>query len=281
MFGNEARTALAVGAMLLAAACASDDAAFNGSSGGGGGGGSPAPLAVTTLGVTGEGGATEKLGVAALTDPLLGTEGLLGGGDEGLIGGQIPAEIADNIEPVTDGLKKVSAAVNENVPLGMVTGQVPSLGIAGEDGLVYDIAGQDPVGMVLGGTGTIPALVGGGNEGALGDVVPEGSVPGLPDTGGDDPLAAVTDLLGGGLPELPGGGGDDPLAPVTDLLAGGLPGVPGGGGDNPLAPVTDALAPVTDALGGTPDLPGADALAPVTDIVGGLTTGELPAIPGT
>ena len=134
--------------------------------------------------------------------------------------------------------------------------------------------------MVLGGTGTIPALVGGGNEGALGDVVPEGSVPGLPDTGGDDPLAAVTDLLSGGLPELPGGG-DDPLAPVTDLLAGGLPGVPGGGGDNPLAPVTDALAPVTDALGGTPDLPGADALAPVTDIVGGLTTGELPAIPGT
>tara|TARA_R110002110_G_scaffold12692_47_gene60456 strand:+ start:308 stop:1123 length:816 start_codon:yes stop_codon:yes gene_type:complete len=271
--------------MFLAAACTTEEAAFNGSGGGSGGGGaSPSPLAVTTLGVTGEDGASEKLGVAALTDPLLGTEGLLGGGDEGLIGGQVPAEMTGNIEPATDGLKEASAAVNENVPLAMVTEQVPSLGIAGEDGLVYDIAGQDPAGMVLGGTGTIPALVGGGNDGALGDAVPEGSVPGLPDAGGGDPLATVTDLLSGGLPELPGGGGDDPLAPVTDLLAGGLPdvpGVPGGGGDDPLAPVTDALAPVTDALGGTPDLPGADALAPVTDIVGGLSAGELPAIPGT
>ncbi|PKQ09855.1 MAG: hypothetical protein CVT73_00510 [Alphaproteobacteria bacterium HGW-Alphaproteobacteria-12] len=261
MFGIEARTALAAGAMLLAAACTTDQAAFNGSGGGGGGGGSPSPLAVTTLGVTGEGGVTEKLGVAALTDPLLGTEGVLGGGDEGLIGGQVPAEITGNIEPVRDGLEEASAAINENLPLGMVTEQVPSLGIAGEDGLVYDIAGQDPAGMVLGGTGTIPALVGGGNEGALGDAVPEGAVPGLPDAGGSDPLATVTDLLGGGLP--------------------GLPGLPGGGGDDPLAPVTDALAPVTDALGGTPDLPGADALAPVTDIVGGLAAGELPAIPGT
>lgn len=278
MFGNGARTALAASAMLLAAACTADQAALNGS--GGGGGSDASPVAVTRLGVTGDGGASEKLGFAALTDPLLGTEGLLGGGDEGLIGGQVPAEVTDNIEPATDGLKEVSAAVNENAPSGMVTEQVPSLGIAGQDGLVYDVAGQDPAGMVLGGTGTIPALVGGGNDGALGSAVPEGSVPGLPDAGGDDPLATVTSLLGGGLPKLPGGGGDDPLAPVTDLLAGGLPDVPGGGGDDPLAPVTDALAPVTDALSGTPDLPGADALAPVTDILGGVAAGDLTAIPG-
>jgi len=56
----------------------------------------------------------------------------------------------------------------------------------------------------------------------------------------------VTDLLGGG---LPGGDGGDPLAPVTDLvggLAGG--GLPGGDGSDPLAPVTGLLGGLSGGL---------------------------------
>jgi len=296
MFVNSAKTALAIGAMLLVAACNSDDSVFGGGPGGGGGGGTSS---ITSLGVTGEGGMTEKLGLAALTDPLLGTEGVLGGGGDGAIGGQLPPELTEAIAPLTDGLALVVDTLAENLPLGMITDQIPALGVAGEDGLVYDIAGQDPVGMLLGSNGTIPSLVGGGNDGALGDIIPEGAIPGLPGGGdGGDPLAPITDLLGGGLPGLPGGGeGGDPLAPVTDLLggAGGL-GVTGDQGlvadilgEDPIGPQLGALAPVADLLGGgndgalgdiVPSGGGSDPLAPITDLLGGLP-GGLPAIPGT
>ncbi|ABS61708.1 putative membrane protein, glycine-rich [Parvibaculum lavamentivorans DS-1] len=294
MARNSAKIALAASAMFLVAACNSDGSSF----GGGGGGGGGTPSSITSLGVTGEGGVTETLGIAALTDPLLGTEGVLGGGGEGAIGGQLPAELTDAIAPLRDGLAPVVDTVGGSVPVGTVTDQIPSLGIGGEGGLVYDLAGQDPVGMLLGGNGTVPMLLGGGNDGALGDVVPAGAVPGLPGGGdGGDPLAPITDLLGGGLPGLPGGG-DDPLAPVTDLLggAGGL-GVTGDGGvlssllgDDPVGPAITPLGPVADLLGGGSDgllgsivpadaLPGGggdDPLAPVTDLLGGL-----PALPGS
>ncbi|MDO9127314.1 MAG: hypothetical protein Q7U42_10645 [Parvibaculum sp.] len=287
MFVNSAKAAVAIGAMLLVAACNSDGSAFGGGPGGGGGGGTSS---ITSLGVTGEGGMTEKLGLAALTDPLLGTEGVLGGGGDGAVGGQLPPELTDALAPLTDGLAPVVDTLAENLPLGMITDQIPALGVAGEDGLVYDIAGQDPVGMLLGSNGTVPMLVGGGNDGALGDIVPEGAIPGLPGGGdGGDPLAPITDLLGGGLPGLPGGGdGGDPLAPITDLLGGGLPGLPGGGGgDDPLAPVTDLLGGagglgvtgdqglVADILGEDPIGPQLGALAPVADLLGGGNDGAL------
>ncbi|MBX3495174.1 MAG: hypothetical protein KF769_02935 [Parvibaculum sp.] len=258
MSANTTNTAIALGAMLLVAACSSDGASFAGSGGGGGGGGG-GPEPVATLGVTGEGGVTETLGLAALTDPLLGTEGVLGGGGEGMVGGEMPPELQDGVAPLADGLAPVVDTASESLPLGMVTEQIPALGIAGEGGLVEDLTGQDPLTMLLGSSGTVPTLIGGGNDGALGDIVPEGAIPGLP--GGDgglpglDGLPLIGDLSGGDLPGLPGGDGADPLAPVTDLIGGGLPGLPGDDGASPLDPVTDLVGGL--AGGGLP-VPGAE-----------------------
>lgn len=250
----------AAGAMLLAAACSSDDAILG--SGGGPGGGGGGISTVSALGITGEGGATEKLGLARLTDPLLGTEGVLGGGSDGVLGGVLPAELTNALAPVTDGLDPLVTGLTDNLPLGTVTDQIPALGISGKNGLGQDLLGQDLTGMLLGETGLVPGLLAGGNDGALGNIA-DGGLPGLPGLpgGGDGAgglLAPVTDLLGdlggGGLPGLPGaGGGDSPLAPVTDLLGGlaggGLPGLPGaGGGDSPLAPVTGLVSGLTGAL---------------------------------
>jgi hypothetical protein len=263
MNGNMLKTAVAIGAMLVAAACSSDGSSTFGGGGGGGGG---TPSTVTALGVTGEGGVTEAVGLSELTDPLLGTEGVLGGGGEGAVGGQLPDELVSALEPLASGLAPVTDALGQ-VPLGMITEQLPALGVSGEGGLGEDLLGQDLTGMLLGETGTVPALLAGGEEGALGGLIPSGALPGLPGGGdGGDPLAPITDLLGGG---LPGGDGGDPLAPVTDLLgglAGGeLPGLPGGGGDDPLAPVTDLLGGagglgVTGDGGLLADLAGSDPL---------------------
>lgn len=294
MLTNAVKISTALGAMLLAAACNSDSSGF----GGGGGGGGGTPSSVTSLGVTGEGGLTETLGLAALTDPLLGTEGILGGGGDGALGGVLPAELTDGLAPVADGLAPVVATLNDSLPLGMVTDQIPALGIGGEDGLVYDLVGQDPVGMLLGSNGTIPSLVGGGNDGALGDIIPAGAIPGLPGGGdggvpGLDGLPIVGDLLGGlPVPGLPGGGdggvgglgvtGESGL--VADLL-----------GQDPVGPALAPLAPVADLIGGgndgvlgdilpaggLPGLPGGDGggdsdpLAPLTGLLG-----SLPGLPG-
>ena len=96
MNGNMLKAAVAIGAMLIATACSSDGSSTLG--GGGGGGGTPST--VTALGVTGEGGVTETLGLSELTDPLLGTEGVLGGGGEGAVGGQLPDELVSALEPL-------------------------------------------------------------------------------------------------------------------------------------------------------------------------------------
>jgi hypothetical protein len=262
MVMNGLKIAAAASALLLVAACSSDDAVFGGPGPGGGGGGGGSTI--TSLGVTGEGGVTEALGLAGLVDPLLGTEGVLGGGGEGAVGGVLPAELTEGLAPVGEALAPVIAGL-EAIPLDMVTDQLPALGISGEGGLGESLLGQDVTGMLLGETGTVPGLLAGGSDGLLGGLL-SGGLPG--GGGGDSPLAPVTDLveglLGGGLPGLPGGG-DNPLAPVTDLLGGGLPGLPGGGGDNPLAPVTDLLG----GLGGG----GGDPLAPVTGLLGGLAGG--------
>ncbi|PKQ08449.1 MAG: hypothetical protein CVT73_07105 [Alphaproteobacteria bacterium HGW-Alphaproteobacteria-12] len=254
MNGNTLKAAVAIGAMLVVTACSSDGS----SSLGGGGGGGGTPSTVTALGVTGEGGATEALGLSELTDPLLGTEGVLGGGGEGAIGGQLPDELVSALEPLASGLAPVTDALGQ-VPLGMITGQLPALGISGEGGVGEDLLGQDLTGMLLGETGTVPALLGSGEEGALGALIPEGALPGLPGgDDGDDPLAPITDLLGGG---LPGGDGGDPLAPVTDLLggAGGL-GVTGDGGlladlagSDPLGSAIEPVPVVSTLLSGGND----------------------------
>lgn len=269
------------GAVSLLAACVDTSTPILGSGGGGGGGGGGTTTSPVSLGVTGEGGTTTDLGLASLTDPLLGTTGLLGGGADGQLGGALPAELT---QPLAEGLSPVVDTLASSLPLDMVTDQIPALGVTQDGGLLSDVLGQDPVGPLLGNDGTVVALLGGGNDGALGDLT-GGGLPGLPGGGGgSDPLAPITDLLGGGLP----GGDDNPLAPVTDLLGGGLP----GGGDNPLAPVTDLLG--GGDLGGTPslgvtgenglvaDLIGSDPvgsslepLGPVADLLGGGDAGVL------
>lgn len=243
------RLVAVAGAVSLLAACVDTSTPILGS---GGGGTTTSPV---SLGATGEGGTTTDLGLASLTDPLLGTTGLLGGGEDGALGQLLPAEVTT---PIAEGLSPVVDTLASSLPLDEVLGQIPALGVTQDGGLLSDVLGQDPVGPLLGNDGTVVALLGGGNDGALGDLT-GGGLPGVPGGGGSDPLAPLTDLLGGGLP----GGGDNPLAPVTDLLGGGLP----GGGDNPLAPVTDLLGGgLGDAPGLTLGVTGDDGL--LADLIG-------------
>lgn len=243
----------ATSAMVLLAACASDGVSGGTGGGGGGGGGT---TAVPELGITGTGGVTDALGLAALTDPILGTDGVLGGGGDGQIGGQIPV---DQLDPLSSQLEPVAAQIAGALPLDTLTGQIPALGVDGTGGLVADLTGQDLLTPVVGSTGLVGSLLTGGNDGALGDVIPDGTIPALP---GADGLPALPDLSGGGLPTLPGlGEGGLPA----------LPGLPSGGGDSPLAPVTDALDTVTTTLIGAT---GGDTspLAPVTGVVDTVTS---------
>lgn len=229
-FNRVRNVLLATSAMALLAACASDGSSGLGGGGGGGGGG---VTAVPQLGVTGDGGATEALGLAALTDPILGTDGVLGGGGDGQVGGQIPA---DQLEPLSSQLAPVAEQIAGALPLGTITDQIPALGVDGTGGLVADLTGQDLLTPIVGSTGLVGGLLTGGNDGALGNIIPEGTIPGLPDTGG-------------GLPELPGGG-DSPLAPVTDALDTATSTLIGatGGATSPLAPVAGVVDTVTGAL---------------------------------
>lgn len=224
---------LATSAMALLAACASDGA------GTAGGGGNAGPLAsVPQLGVTGSGGVTEATGLAALTDPVLGTDGVLGGGSDGLIGGQVPA---DQLTPLSSQLQPVADQVAGALPLDMVTGQIPALGVDGSGGLVSDLTGQDLLTPVVGSTGILGGTLGGGDSGAIGNIVPADTVPSLP-------LDGLPGLPA--LPGVPGGSGSDPLAPVTGALATVTSTLGGatGGGSGPLAPVTGVLDTVTGAL---------------------------------
>ncbi|MCE9650320.1 MAG: hypothetical protein K8R18_11925 [Parvibaculum sp.] len=231
---------LLTSALTLLAACSSDgNSGIGGGSGGGSGGLST--LSAPELGVTGEGGTTEALGVAALTDPILGTDGVLGGGGDGQVGGQIPA---DQLDPLSSQLQPVSEQIAAAVPLDMVTSQLPALGVNGEDGLVQDLSGQDPLTGIVGSTGVVGALLGGGNDGQLGDVVPAGTVPSLP--GGDDPLAALTGLTAG-----------TPLETLTSAL-------PTGGNADVLGQLQNAPALAQTLVGGASSTDPQDILGSVT-----------------
>lgn len=193
-------------AVAMLAACSSD-----GSSGIGGSGGGEGLSTLTTpqLGITGEGGATEAVGLAALTDPILGTDGLLGGGGDGQIGGALPA---DQLEPLSSQLSPVAGQLADALPLGMITGQLPGLGVDGTGGLVQDLTGQDLLTGIVGSTGVVGGLLGGGNDGPLGSIVPPGTIPSLPGTGAGDggPLDALTSAI-------PGGGNADVLGQLQNL----------------------------------------------------------------
>lgn len=214
-----------------------------------GGGGEGGATAVPELGVTGTGGATDALGLAALSDPILGTDGVFGGGKDGQVGGQIPA---DELEPLSSQVAPVAEQIAGAVPLDTVTSQIPALGVDGTGGLVADLTGEDLLTPVIGSDGLVGSLLAGGNDGALGDVIPAGTIPALPGgDGGDSGLPALPGLEElPALPGLPDSGGDSPLAPVTDALDTATTTLIGatGGTTSPLAPVADAVDTVTSAL---------------------------------
>jgi hypothetical protein len=231
---------LLTSALTLLAACSSDG--NSGLGGGGGGSGGLSTLSAPELGVTGDGGATEALGVAALTDPILGTDGVLGGGGDGEVGGQIPA---DQLEPLSSQTGPVAEQIAAAVPLDMVTSQLPDLGVNGEDGLVQDLSGQDPLTGIVGSTGVVGSLLGGGNDGQLGDIVPAGTVPSLPG-GGDDPLAALSGLAEG-----------TPLEALTNVI-------PVGGNADVLGQLQNAPALAQTLVGGAASSDPQDILGSVT-----------------
>jgi len=230
--------------VVLLAGCASDGNSGSGSSGG------ASSTAVPQLGLTGSGGATEALGVSALTDPILGTTGVLGGGGDGQVGGAIPASA---LAPLSSALKPVVDQVAAAVPLSTITSAVPGLGVDGSGGLVQDVTGQDLLTGVVGSDGLVGSVLGDGNSGALGDVIPAGTIPTLPT--GSDPTAALTEVVStvtgalggsGGLPSLPTTG--TPLDSVTSTLSGltsgGLPSLPTTG--TPIDTVTGLLGSSSD-----------------------------------
>lgn len=198
-------------AVAMLAACSSDGSSSLGGSGpgGGGGGGLLTTLSTPQLGITGEGGATDAIGLAALTDPILGTDGLIGGGKDGEIGGKIPA---DALKPLSSQLAPIAGQIADALPLDMITSQLPSLGVTGKDGLIQDAIGQDALGAVVGSTGVVGKLLGGGSAGQLGSTVPPGTIPAIPGlTGGSGgPLDALTSAI-------PGGGNADVLGQLQNL----------------------------------------------------------------
>ncbi|MDR3498773.1 MAG: hypothetical protein P4L72_06060 [Parvibaculum sp.] len=261
---------LATSALVLLAACASDG---TGSSlGGGGSGGGASSSSVPQLGVTGTGGATSALGVSALTDPILGTGGVLGGGSNGELGSQIPA---DQLKPLSSQLAPVAAQIASALPLSTVTSQLPDLGVAGTGGLLDDVAGQDPLTGIVGTNGVVGTLVGGGNSGALGNVVPAGSVPSLPGLPGGLPSGLPSGLA------LPGG---DPTAVITSLAGGltsgtgqtALTNIVSAGTSNPNGTVQGLLTSVSGVAGGAGGVGGAGGASAVSGL-GNTVSSVLPA----
>lgn len=259
---------LVAGAAVLLAGCWTDG---NGGSGGGsGGGGTVSTLSIPQQGVTGEGGVTDVLGVSALVDPLLGTDGALGGGGEGRIGGVLPTE---QLAPLSEALAPVVDPLAAAIPYSTLQSTLPPLGATGEGGLVDDLLGQDPVGPALGTNGLIGAVASGGSGAPLGAVVPEGAVPtaGLGGSGG-----LSEDLTGQDLVAVLLG-----ASPVTEALGGGQEGAVGG----ILDAAPDVPVPAVPTLGTVAELGVAGTGGIVDDLLGGDvvtpllgTTGLVPSL---
>ena len=164
------RGALLTAAVFSVAACTTDGTAGIGGSGSG-------TTASPQLGITGSGGTTKTLGVASLTDPILGTTGLVGGGSSGLVGGVLPSSA---LAPLSSQLAPITNQIASALPLSTVADAVPGLGVSGPGGLTTDLIGQDPLTGVVGTDGLIAGVVGGGNDGVLGNIIPAGTVPTLP-----------------------------------------------------------------------------------------------------
>jgi hypothetical protein len=242
---------------------------------------SASALGATQLGVSGEGGASEELLGADLLTPLIGDSGLLGGtlggGEDGVLAGNLPAESpipADALSPLTDGLAQVES-------------QVPPLGVSGEGGLGEDLLGYDLTGALVGTEGgLVPNLLTGGGEAQLGAIVPEGSAP----------LAPVGDLAEGIIEGAQSNANDgtlNALEPVlSPILLAALGASEGGDGspvpvalpDLPIEELSPVLLPLVDTgieVLATPILPNGttatDVVYPVVlGAVGGIADATLP-----
>lgn len=227
------RGALLAAAVLSVSACTTDGTTGIGGSDGSGGSGSTA--STPQLGITGSGGTTQALGVASLTDPILGTTGLVGGGTNGLVGGVLPSGA---LAPLSSQLAPVANQIASALPLSTISNSVPGLGVSGPGGLTSDLIGQDPLTGIVGTDGLIAGVVGGGNDGVLGNIIPAGTVPSLPlpSTGSLSGLTAGTPLNGltSGLTSS-----SDPLSALTSALPINA--------SNPTSSLTD-LAGLTNTL---------------------------------
>lgn len=237
------------------------------------------PLAAG-LGVAGSNGLVTDLIGTDVVGALLGNQGTvavsIAGGNDGLLGSALNSSN-------TPLLGDVGAAL----PMDTITATLatlPQLGISGAGGLEGDLLGTSLVGNVLG----TQNLLGSGNSGALGSLVPAGNPPlgaageqvnallGASVGDNDSPIA-IGNLLGGanlplvgdvlnGLPTTPG----TPSAPSLPLVGDLLGGVTAPGGSSGLPVVGDVLGGVTS---GTPA--GGELLNGVTGALQGVT-GNLP-----
>ncbi|MBZ2188771.1 hypothetical protein K8B33_06670 [Alcanivorax sp. JB21] len=201
-------------------------------------------------------------GIPVLGDILA---AILGGGDGGAPGGDIPELPGFDACDPADPASCLSALTELLAPLADLLDNVPVLG--------------DIINGIL--SGELPEFPGGD-----GGELP--AFPGFDDCDPTDPagcLSALTDLLAplsDALAQIPVLGDV-----VNSILSGELPEFPGGDGGMPelpgfdacdpadpascLAILTDALAPLSDALGQIPVL---------GDIINGLLAGEVPEFPG-
>ena len=192
---------------------------------------STSAIASTPLGVGGEGGVSEELLGTDLLTPLIGGGGLvgatLGGGGDGLLAGDLPAESpipAGAGAPLTSALDQVGA-------------QAPSLGVSGNGGLGEDLFGHDIAGLLVGTDGgLVPVLLSGGNEAQLGSIVPEGSAP----------LTPVGDVVAGAIDGAQANSSDgnlNALAPVVSPIILSALGA-GGEGEGPIPGVALPSLPI-------------------------------------
>ena len=239
------RGTILTAAIFSVAACTSNGSGGIGASGGGSEPSGPGPSATSLqLGVTGDNGTTQTLGIAALTDPILGTTGLLGGGGGGLIGGILPG---DMLTPLSSQLAPVANQVATALPLSTVTDSVPGLGVIGGGGLINDLIQQDPLNDLIGTSGLIAGVIGNGNDGLLGDIIPAGTVPSLP-------LPSLTGTLTGLTSGVPLGAVTSILTQKSNLigsLTSALP-IDAGNQANGLSNVTGLTDTLTTIVNSTP-----------------------------
>ncbi|WP_143710140.1 hypothetical protein [Parvibaculum lavamentivorans] len=265
------------------AACGTDKIAMSSEVGGGGssrivaaradnsGGGGAGAGGSGGLGVTGGGGALDNI---VGTDPVGGyVDELLGPGNPvtailGSSGGS--------------GLVPSAAAMLAGDPDAEVTG----LGIAGEGGLLADLAGTDMLGGMLDTGGLVGASIAGGNDGLLGALLnSQAANPPLAPIAGPVasalPVSVLADALAG-LPALGVTGSGGLVADLTGTdVAGNLLGqsTPAGGGNGgllgnlvpasqpPLGQVGQAGTGLLNIVGGNEPSPVSGILAPAMPVL--------------